>query len=82
MLTMKVKPYTMRICEMSSKNTMMRAKSLTIRVVNIIAGEIQAETGKTVSANDAIMEFVKLHRPDIIEKAQGLEAQETENEVD
>lgn len=51
------------------KNTPMRIDEATKRVINMIAGEMQRETGKTISFNDALWEFLNQHRPDLTEEA-------------
>lgn len=55
---------------MTRKDTTMRMKAKTIRAINMLAGEIQIETGENVSADDAVWAFIQEHRPDIAEKAE------------
>ena len=47
----------------------MRIDEATKRVINMLAGEMQRETGRTVSFNEALWEFLQLHRPDLTEEA-------------
>lgn len=51
--------------EMKGKSTPMRIDEATRRVINMMAGEYQSQTGKNVSANDALWKFLEEHRPDL-----------------
>lgn len=51
------------------KNTPMRLDEATKRVINMIAGEMQRETGETISFNDALWAFLCHHRPELAEQA-------------
>ncbi|MBZ0297779.1 MAG: hypothetical protein K8L99_34810 [Anaerolineae bacterium] len=51
------------------KNTPMRLDEATKRVINMIAGEMQRETGETTSFNDALWAFLCQNRPDLAEEA-------------
>ena len=47
----------------------MRIDEATKRVINMLAGEMQRETGRTISFNEALWELLRLHRPDLTEQA-------------
>ncbi len=51
------------------KNTPMRIDEATKRAVNILAGQMQQATGKTITFNDALWALLNEHRPDLAEKA-------------
>ncbi len=51
------------------KNTPMRIDEATKRVINMLAGEMQRATGRTISFNEALWEFLKQHRPDLTAEA-------------
>lgn len=54
---------------MKGQTTPMRIDTRTRKVINKIAAEYQFKTGKNWSANDALWQFLKEHRPDLIDEA-------------
>jgi hypothetical protein len=54
----------------------MRIDEATKRVINMIAGEMQRESGQTVSFNEALWEFLNKHRPDLTGEALRIIEQE------
>jgi len=57
---------------MGEKNVYMRTSEDTRRLVRIFAGEIQMETGKSVSDNDALAELFKRYRPDLMDRLEDI----------
>lgn len=53
---------------MGERDVYVRTKESTQKLVRIFAGEVQMETGRTVSDNNAIMELFRRYRPDLIDK--------------
>ena len=56
-----------------SKSMPMRVQSKTRRAINLLVGEMQLETGETVSQDAAVWTLIELYRPDLAEKAAKLE---------
>jgi hypothetical protein len=62
------------------KNVYMRIKEETQQIIRIFAGELQAETKKRITDNEAVMEAFRRIRPDLVERV--LSETEEENEED
>lgn len=56
-----------------SKSMPMRVQSKTRRAINLLVGEMQLETGETVSQDSAVWTLIQLYRPDLAERANKLE---------
>lgn len=48
----------------------MRVEPKVLKAVNMLVGELQLETGESVSVSEALWSFIKEYRPDIAEKAE------------
>lgn len=57
---------------MNRKTVPMRVDTRTLRAINMLAGEQQLKTGGKLSANDAVWELIREHRPDIAERAEAV----------
>jgi hypothetical protein len=53
-----------------SKEVTMRVKDDTLRLINMFAGELQAESGKNISVDTAIREVFTKFRPDLVAKLE------------
>lgn len=54
---------------MSAKSMPMRVSEKTRRAINMIAAELQLETGDTISADNALWQFIEDHAPEIARRA-------------
>jgi hypothetical protein len=55
-----------------------RMKGDTLKLVRIFAGELQMKTGKNISDDAAIYEMFRQYRPDIIERLQEIEENQSD----
>ena len=56
-----------------NKDRQIRLKTNTLKLVRILAGQMQSASGENITEDDAIYELFKLYRPDIIEIREEIE---------
>ena len=59
-----------------AQDRQMRIKEQTLRLLRMFAGEIQMQSGKNITDDDAIYNLIKQFRPDLIERLKEVEEKE------
>jgi hypothetical protein len=62
-----------------AQDRQMRIKEHTLRLLRMFAGEIQMQSGKNITDDDAIYSLIKQYRPDLIERLKEVEEKEADN---
>lgn len=73
--------YTKRVEQMSKKGYMVRTSKRTVLAVNMIAGRLKGETGKQVSVDDVLWDWIEKTYPDIAKIATKTAAEEAAEEA-
>lgn len=55
---------------------MMRVKEHTIIAIRIYAGELQSNTGRAITDDDALWHLLSEYRPDIVKRAEEIQKSE------
>jgi hypothetical protein len=61
-----------------TKDRQIRMKEITLKLVRILAGELQMQTGENITDDMAIYEMFKQYRPDIIERLKEIESNQSD----
>jgi hypothetical protein len=60
------------------KDKQIRMKATTLKLIRILAGELQMQTGENITDDMAIYEMFRQYRPDLIERLKEIEENQSD----